>query len=633
MNRRLRHILTSVALAFAAAVIIPFQMLTAFAATAKISFSDPSSSVGQEFNVSVKISADQGDLGTADVVLSYDPAYIEFISGNNANGGAGSVRLVGTMDSDTTTVFSYNLKFKAIQAGNSAISVASYEVYDKDTQMVDVTKVGSSTVKVAAPSSSSKEAGLSSLKVSPGSLSPAFSADVTSYTVNVGADVEKLAVSAAAKDSKAKVVVTGDSNLKNGANSVVCKVTAEDGQTTKSYKITVNKSGTAESEALPADASVTETQGAVLGELTADIDGMEFAVAASFDPATLPAGFVQSTCNYNGSQIMSGTGNGISLIYMQDATGNGGFFIYDEASGALSPYVTIDVTAKSIVVLPVDDTVEVPEGFAVTTIQLNGNYKVKGWVWQSDEEQKYCVVYGMNENGEKGLYRYDIAEKTFQRYFEDPVAQNKYDDAEVQNLLDEYHKLLKDYNFRFIIMIALLVVCLILIFIIVNMCMRRRENAGFRAERLEEAPTPKRRREMEQERARGRSGHEERESERQRGLDAYETHSSVDVRPGKETLPSRGQKDYVIRHEEDYERESEELPVVKSERIKQRGGDMQETLRQRELDREERARLARERLARERREDEKRRNGERPKPPVTKPQAKDDDDFEIMDLD
>ena len=53
---------------------------------------------------------------------------------------------------------------------------------------------------------------------------------MTSYTAQVGASVDKLAVSASAKDSKAKVLVSGDSGLKVGANTVVCKVTAEDGQ-------------------------------------------------------------------------------------------------------------------------------------------------------------------------------------------------------------------------------------------------------------------------------------------------------------------------------------------------------------------------------------------------------------------
>ncbi|MEG1294264.1 MAG: cadherin-like beta sandwich domain-containing protein [Clostridium sp.] len=532
MNRRLKQLITCFMIAGTIAIMMPFEMITALAGSAKISFSDPSASVGEEFSVSVKVAASEGDLGTADVVLSYDPAYIEFISGTNANGGAGSVRLVGTMDSDTTTVFSYKLKFKAIQAGNSAISVASYEIYDKETQIVDVSKVGTSTVKVAAPATYSSEAGLSSLKVSPGSLSPAFSPDVMAYSVNIGGDVNKIAVSANAKDGKAKVLVNGDSNLKVGANTVVCKVTAEDGQTVKSYKITVNKSDTAEAAVQPSDA-VTETQSA----------------------------------------------------------------------DALSPYPTIEVTAKSIAVLPIDDTITVPSGFAETTIQLNGTDQVQGWVWQSDEEQRYCVVYGMNENGDKGLYRYDIAEKTFQRYFEDPAVQNKYDDAEVENLLNKYNELLKDYNIRFIIMIALIIISLILLFIVINLLLKKREHTPPRNGRQEEAPTPVKRREMEQ-----------------------------------HTGGSR-RRDYTIRHEE---RDVDEPEVSRANNLKDdreterreraanqeritREEDRQDALRQREIDREQRARQAKERLEQERKEDERRRYEAK--------SVKDEDDFEFMDLD
>ena len=47
----------------------------------------------------------------------------------------------------------------------------------------------------------------------------------------------------------------------------------------------------------------------------------------------------------------------------------------------------------------------------------------------------FYVVYGMNESGEKSLYRYDIAEKTFQRYFEDPSLATKYDDAQVEEIV------------------------------------------------------------------------------------------------------------------------------------------------------------------------------------------------------
>lgn len=649
MSRKLRQLIVGFLAAMAVFVSIPAGgMMTAYAATARIAFSDPNVTVGQEFSVNVKITTQDGSLGASDVMLSYDPSSIEFVSGNNASGGAGSIRLIGTMDSSNTTQFSHTLKFKALQAGNSTISVGNYEIYDVDTQAVNVTKVGSSAVTVNAPATYSSEARLDSLKVSPGQLSPAFSSDVTSYTVNVGGDVNKLAVSAGTKDSKAKVLVSGDSGLQTGANTVVCKVTAEDGKTTKTYTITVNKSETVEA---PSEAeSETETAAAVLGDQTADVDGVQYTVAASFDPASLPEGYTQSSVTYGGAEVMCGTGNGMTLLYLQAEDGSGSFFIYVPETGALSPYVTIDVSAKSILVLPPDESVTLPDGFAATTIQLNGNYKVQGWVWQSDAEQQYCVVYGMNENGEKNLYRYDIAERTFQRYFQDPALQSKYDDAKVDELIDQYNSLCEDYNFRFIIIIVLIVVCLILFFVVVNLLLRRKESAeekemnrgesGMRAERSTvsgQRPAPAVRQSggkakasaqnssAERGKASGRrvpadrTGAEERKAAYERAVAAerkasaeqaavsrqsavYEQKSSSARRRVSERAEALEKKMSSGHPASAAKRTEKNVPV----RDKNHDPGMEEIIRQRELERAERARLARERLERERLEDERR---------------------------
>ncbi len=517
MNRRWKTIAIGflAALVLAVAAPAPGSALTALAGTARIAFSDPSVTVGQEFQVSVKITTQDGTLGASDVMLSYDPACIEFVSGENASGGAGSVRLVGTMDSSTTTQFSYSLRFKALQAGNTSITVGSYEVYDVDAQSVDVTQVGSSAIKVNAPATYSSDASLSSLTVSPGTLSPAFSPDVTSYTVQVGSDVEKLAVSANVSDSGARVVVNGNSGLTIGENTVTCRVTAEDGQTTKDYTITVTKLETTE---VPSqDAGALQTGAAVMGDQTAEVDGVTYTVASSFDAAILPEGYTQSTCTYGGAEVMCGVGNDLTLIYLQDGSGAGSLYIYVPETGALSPYVTIDVTAKSILVLPPDDSVAIPAGFARTTIQLNGNYKVQGWVWQSDEEQRYCVVYGMNENGEKGLYRYDIGEKTFQRYFEDPSLATQYDDAQVEELLNQYNSLCEDYNIRLIVIIALIVICLVLFLIVVNLLLHRRSRGGESRPQVRTQP----------------SGNRERMEVRTNRLPRGETERADGRRPGK----------------------------------------------------------------------------------------------------
>ena len=57
MNRRVRNIVTSLIAAFALSLAMPFVGLVSYAASAKISFSDPSTTVGQEFNVTVKVTA------------------------------------------------------------------------------------------------------------------------------------------------------------------------------------------------------------------------------------------------------------------------------------------------------------------------------------------------------------------------------------------------------------------------------------------------------------------------------------------------------------------------------------------------------------------------------------------------
>ena len=255
-------------------------------------------------------------------------------------------------------------------------------------------------------------------------------------------------------------------------------MTAEDGQTTKSYTITVNKLDTVDVPSEAETGAETEAVGTtpvVKNGLDVEIDGVSYTVATEFDASLLPEGYTQSTCTYGGSEVQCGNGNDLTLLYLQGADGNGAFYIYIPESGVLSPYVTIDVTAKSILVLPPDESVQIPDGFMETTIQLNGTYKVQGWVWKSDEQQKYCVVYGMNESGEKSLYRYDIAEKTFQRYFEDPSLATKYDDAQVEEIVDKYNALCRDYNIRFVMLAVLGVACVILFFIVINLLLKRKE--------------------------------------------------------------------------------------------------------------------------------------------------------------
>ncbi len=70
-----------------------------------------------------------------------------------------------------------------------------------------------------------------------------------------------------------------------------------------------------------------------------------------------------------------------------------------------------------------------------------------------------------NENGEKDFYRYDLTEKTLQRYFRDPASGTASDGQGAT--VDEYNSLLKDYNMRFWIIIGLIALSVILLIVII----------------------------------------------------------------------------------------------------------------------------------------------------------------------
>lgn len=87
----------------------------------------------------------------------------------------------------------------------------------------------------------SSNANLKNMILSVEGLSPAFAKNITSYSVNVGENVDTIKVNATVEHSRASYSVSGNTNLKVGENVINVKVTAEDG-TVKTYKINVLKS-------------------------------------------------------------------------------------------------------------------------------------------------------------------------------------------------------------------------------------------------------------------------------------------------------------------------------------------------------------------------------------------------------
>lgn len=89
--------------------------------------------------------------------------------------------------------------------------------------------------------SKSSNANLKNMILSVEGLSPAFAKNITSYSLNVGENVNEVKINATVEHSKAIYSVYGNTDLKIGENVISVKVTAEDG-TVKTYKINVLKS-------------------------------------------------------------------------------------------------------------------------------------------------------------------------------------------------------------------------------------------------------------------------------------------------------------------------------------------------------------------------------------------------------
>ncbi len=310
-------------------------VMQAYALDTRIAFSDPSVIEGNEVTVVLKISSlEGGNLGNANLMLKYDNSYLEFISGNNAEGGAGAIKISAGEDGKQEWV--YNLRFKALKAGETNIEVSSDEIYDVNGKSATISKKGSSKVTIAAGASTSTNANLSSLSVSEGALEPEFNPDTTEYTMNVGADINSINISAVAAEANSSVEISGNENLVEGENKVNINVKAADGSTSKSYTITVMKAVTSESQA----STESETEKS-LAEIT--VSSKTIHVIDLDSDVKIPENMVENSIEVNGVKVKgwidkSDGGQNFVLVYGQNSEGEKGFYVYDLKEKTIQRY-------------------------------------------------------------------------------------------------------------------------------------------------------------------------------------------------------------------------------------------------------------------------------------------------------
>jgi uncharacterized lipoprotein YajG len=146
-----------------------------------------------------------------------------------------SITVTGTKADSTATVSANN-------------GVAQDLIVGANTITITVTAQNGTTVKnyvvtVTRAAPISTNADLSALTVSSGTLSTAFSAETTAYSVSVANAVTSITVTGTKADSTATVSANNGvaQDLIVGANTITITVTAQNGTTVKNYVVTVTR--------------------------------------------------------------------------------------------------------------------------------------------------------------------------------------------------------------------------------------------------------------------------------------------------------------------------------------------------------------------------------------------------------
>ena len=407
MNKAIKRIISIVmCLLLLAGLYVPVE-----AASCRFSFSDPKTTVGKSFSVSMSSSV---SVASFKLKISYDSSMLTFNSGSGNTSifkasSDGSVILVYGEYSEGEGKISCSLNFTAKKAGSTSLKVTYMDASDAGGDSLEVSAASSAITIEAAPTASS-DAKLKSLSVSPGTLSPKFSADTTSYKVSVANSVTKLTVSAKANHSAAKVSVSGNSGLDVGDNTVKVKVTAEDGST-QTYKIVVTrakKTTDPETETESEKESESESE----KKLELKVGSQTLAV---MEPDSVPKGFTEGKKTGTEAPVYTHKNTAVfPLVYGKVGKNDVAFYHWDDENGLLIPYKTMKIGKTTLTVLVGNKSFFTMDGYKKGTMKVGEN-EMTVYLPEEGDANHALLTLG-NDNGDVVIYLYDPQDETLQRY-------------------------------------------------------------------------------------------------------------------------------------------------------------------------------------------------------------------------
>ena len=387
------------------------------------------------------------------------------VSGGTVVSGLGATSL----DKGESTTAKIKLTGSACTVSVKGIG-ANYDTETEQSASASVTV----KEKVVVVDTRSKDNTLSTLTVSTGTLTPAFSSSQTTYSVDVDGTTEKITLQAGANHSKAKVSGTGEKTLVPGQNHFVIVCTAENGSK-KEYTITVRVD----------DTPVVHTE----------YGDEKLGVVRNQTDIGIPATFEQTNIDLAGQEVPAYRSNqfNLTLVYLENASGNRNFYIYEEEKGVTSIFRPVSIMGRNVIVYDLTEEEQVRENMVYSEVTIDG-VTLYGWTYENPDFANYIHIMVMNESGEKVVYQYEKTENSLQLYQEYvPIKETVEEDEEKENLFSWKEIVSKPYMPY--VFVGVIVLCIVLIITIIILVATRKPKCPARKRKHQKKLEKQRRKE------------------------------------------------------------------------------------------------------------------------------------------
>lgn len=182
------------------------------------------------------------------------------------------------------------------------------------------------------------------------------------------------------------------------------------------------------------DGTVTTTTTVTTTDATVEVNGESYKIANEFPEDAIPEGYEKTKLEYDLVEydVVYSEEFGLYLAYLVNEENAGDFFMYVDADATFAPYEEIKVSDSVTIALLSDASdVVLPAEYKATTVVLNDHDFP---AWQTEDADSFCILYAINNHGEKSLYQLDNEEGTYQRFTAPEVNQEFADDSFIGKL-------------------------------------------------------------------------------------------------------------------------------------------------------------------------------------------------------